>query len=193
MSTTERCPWCQNYGPFVSYHDEEWGVPVHDDRHLFEMLTLEGAQAGLNWLTVLKRRTAYRAAFDQFDVGKIARYDEQRIEELVTNPAIIRHRLKIISVVKNARAFLKIQEDFGRFDLFLWQFVDGEPVTNHFTQPSAVPTSTRESDQLSKALKERGFSFVGTTICYAYMQGVGLVNDHLTSCFRWSEIQQLGR
>lgn len=191
MPNKTRCAWCLSYGDFISYHDEEWGVPVHDDRHLFEMLILEGAQAGLNWLTVLKKREGYRKAFDNFDAEKIVRYDEQKLAELVQNPAIIRHKLKINSVVKNARGFLKIQEEFGSFDQFIWQFVDGQPIINNFTNRDSVPAKTAISDAMSKALKKRGFSFVGSTICYAYMQGVGMVNDHTKDCYRWSEVQEL--
>ncbi len=190
MPNKTRCTWCLSYGEFISYHDEEWGVPVHDDRHLFEMLILEGAQAGLNWLTVLKKREGYRAAFDNFDATKIVQYDEQKIAELVQNPAIIRHKLKINSVVKNAKGFLKIQEEFGSFDQFIWQFVEGrQPIINNFSDRDSVPTKTKESDAMSKALKKRGFSFVGSTICYAYMQGVGMVNDHTKDCYRWKEVQ----
>jgi DNA-3-methyladenine glycosylase I len=188
MSIQKRCSWCLSYGEFINYHDEEWGVPVHDDRHLFEMLILEGAQAGLNWLTVLKKREGYRAAFDNFEAAKIVQYDDQKWADLVTNPAIIRHKLKIQSVLKNARGFLKIQEEFGSFDQFIWQFVDGQVIQNNFKSVKDVPTSTKESDAMSKALKKRGFSFVGTTICYAYMQGVGMVNDHTTDCYRWEAL-----
>lgn len=189
MPNKTRCSWCLSYGEFINYHDEEWGVPVHDDRHLFEMLILEGAQAGLNWLTVLKKREGYRNAFDNFDAKKIVRYDEHKLAELVLNPAIIRHKLKIKSVVKNAHGFLKIQEEFGSFDQFIWQFVDGRPITNNFIDRESVPAKTAESDAMSKALKKRGFSFVGSTICYAYMQGVGMVNDHTKDCYRWAEVQ----
>ncbi|MEM6318619.1 MAG: DNA-3-methyladenine glycosylase I [Bacteroidota bacterium] len=190
MSNKIRCTWCLSYGEFINYHDEEWGVPVHDDRHLFEMLILEGAQAGLNWLTVLKKREGYRTAFDNFDAQKIIQYDDQKIAELTQNPAIIRHKLKIQSVIKNARGFLKIQEEHGSFDQFIWQFVDGQPVINNFRTNEDVPATSKASDQMSKVLKKRGFSFVGSTICYAYMQGVGMVNDHTTDCYRWREVQQ---
>lgn len=189
MPTKTRCSWCLSYGEFINYHDEEWGVPVHDDRHLFEMLILEGAQAGLNWLTVLKKREGYRSAFDNFDAKKIVQYDDKKIAELVINPAIIRHKLKINSVIKNAKGFLKIQEESGSFDKFIWQFVNGQPIINEFADRDSVPTKTDASDAMSKALKKRGFSFVGSTICYAYMQGVGMVNDHTTSCYRWAELK----
>jgi len=191
MPNKTRCSWCLSYGEFINYHDEEWGVPVHDDRHLFEMLILEGAQAGLNWLTVLKKREGYRKAFDNFNAEKIVHYDEQKLAALVLNPAIIRHKLKINSVVKNARGFLKIQEEFGSFDQFIWQFVEGQPIINNFTDRDSVPAKTPISDAMSKALKKRGFSFVGSTICYAYMQGVGMVNDHTKDCYRWAEVQKL--
>ena len=190
MSTKTRCTWCLSYGDFINYHDEEWGVPVHDDRHLFEMLILEGAQAGLNWLTVLKKRAGYKTAFDNFDAEKIVQYDEAKLPALVQNPAIIRHKLKINSVVKNAKGFLKIQEEFGSFDQYIWQFVDGHPIINNFKESKDVPATSKESDAMSKALKKRGFSFVGSTICYAYMQGVGMVNDHTMDCYRWSAVQE---
>lgn len=189
MPTKTRCTWCLTDELSINYHDEEWGVPVHDDHHLFEMLILEGAQAGLNWRTVLKKREGYRAAFDNFDAKKIVRYDEQKIAELIVNPAIIRHKLKINSVVKNAKGFLKIQEEFGSFDQFIWQFVEGQPIINNFNGRDNVPATTKESDAMSKALKKRGFSFVGSTICYAYMQGIGMVNDHTVDCYRWKEVQ----
>ncbi|MEM1120217.1 MAG: DNA-3-methyladenine glycosylase I [Bacteroidota bacterium] len=189
MADKTRCTWCLSYGDFINYHDEEWGVPLHNDRHLFEMLILEGAQAGLNWLTVLKKRAGYRAAFDNFEAEKIVRYDEQKLASLVQNPNIIRHKLKINSVVKNAKGFLKIQEEFGSFNQFIWQFVDGQPIINNFSDRASVPARTAVSDAMSKALKKRGFSFVGSTICYAYMQGVGMVNDHTVDCYRWQEVQ----
>lgn len=189
MSIKTRCAWCLSYGDFMSYHDDEWGLPVHDDRHLFEMLVLEGAQAGLNWLTVLKKRAGYRAAFDNFDAKKIVQYNEEKLAELAQNPAIIRNKLKIKSAVKNAKGFIQIQEEFGSFDQFIWQFVDGQPIINHFKSREEVPATSKESDAMSKALKKRGFSFVGSTICYAYMQSMGMVNDHTIDCYRWGEVQ----
>jgi len=184
MSTKTRCTWCLSYGDFINYHDEEWGIPVHDDRHLFEMLILEGAQAGLNWLTVLKKREGYKAAFDNFDVEKIVHYNEAKLAALVQNPAIIRHKLKIKSVVKNAKGFLKIQEEFGSFDQYIWQFVDGQPIINNFKESKDVPATSKESDAMSKDLKKRGFKFIGSTICYAFMQACGMVDDHVMDCWK---------
>ncbi len=189
MPEKKRCSWCVGDELYESYHDEEWGVPLYDDETLFEFLILEGAQAGLNWLTVLKKREGYKAAFDNFDAEKIINYDETKLATLVQNPAIIRHKLKINSVLKNAKGFLKIQEDFGSFDQYIWQFVDGQPIINNFKTSKDVPATSKESDAMSKALKKRGFSFVGSTICYAYMQGIGMVNDHTMDCYRWSEVQ----
>jgi DNA-3-methyladenine glycosylase I len=182
-----RCPWPSN-DLSIRYHDEEWGTPAHDDNILFEFLILEGAQAGLSWDTILKKRENYRAAFDNFDPKKIARYDRRKIQTLMKNAGIIRNRLKIASAVQNAEAFLKVQEDFGSFDTYIWQFTGGSPRVNSWRSSKQVPASTAESDAMSKDLKKRGFSFVGTTICYAFMQAVGIVNDHLTSCFRYSEL-----
>ena len=172
----------------MRYHDEEWGRPTHDDATLFEFLILEGAQAGLSWDTILKKRENYRAAFDSFDPAKIARYDRRTIQSLMNNAGIIRNRLKIASAVQNAKAFLKVQEEFGSFDAYIWQFVGGAPMVNSRRSAKQVPASTPESDAMSKDLKKRGFSFVGTTICYAFMQAVGMVNDHLTSCFRYAQL-----
>ena len=180
--TITRCGWCGDDPLYIQYHDEQWGRPVHDDRELFEMLSLEGAQAGLSWITILRKRENYRAAFDRFDAVKIAQYDDSKIAELLQNPGIVRNKLKINSVVKNARAFLKVQEEFGSFDRWIWQFVDGQTLVNRWATSAEVPAATAESQAMSKALKKRGFSFVGPTICYAYMQSCGMVNDHLTSC-----------
>ncbi len=168
----------------IRYHDEEWGVPLFDDRGLFEFLILEGAQAGLSWETILRKREAYRAAFDEFDAESIARYDGRKIRVLLTDPGIVRNRLKVEGAVANARAFLAIQEEFGQFASYIWQFVGGKPLVNRWTRPDQVPASTAESDAMSKDLKRRGFKFVGSTICYAFMQAVGMVNDHTADCFR---------
>ena len=169
---------------YIRYHDEEWGVPVHDDRMLFEMLILEGAQAGLSWLTVLKRRETYRKAFDRFDAKKIARYDEKKVKALLEDPGIIRNRLKVLATIENAKAFLAAQKEFGSFDRFIWQFVGGKPRAGRLADSQAVPASTEISDAMSRELKKRGFKFVGSTICYAFMQAVGMVNDHAPECFR---------
>ncbi|MCM3569568.1 DNA-3-methyladenine glycosylase I [Neobacillus mesonae] len=179
----KRCGWVNQDPLYIDYHDHEWGVPVYDDRKLFEYLNLEGAQAGLSWYTILKKRENYRAAFDQFEAEKIALYDEQKIEELIHNEGIVRNRLKINAVVTNAKAFLKVQEELGSFADYIWSFVDGKPVQHHFKDHSEVPASSEISDQMSKDLKKRGFKFVGSTICYAYMQATGMVNDHITSCY----------
>lgn len=182
-----RCGWCGTDELYCQYHDEEWGVPVYDDQKMFEFLTLEGAQAGLSWITVLRKREAYRKAFDNFDPVKIARYSEARKAKLLQNPGIIRNRLKIESVVRNARAYLDMQEKGESFSEFLWQFVDGKPKQNRRRTLADIPASTPESDAMSKALKKRGFNFVGTTICYAHMQATGMVNDHLISCHRYND------
>jgi DNA-3-methyladenine glycosylase I len=168
----------------IAYHDQEWGTPVHDDRTLFEFLLLEGAQAGLSWITILRKREAYRQAFDQFDPAKVARYDARRIQRLLADPGIVRNKLKLESAVKNARAFLKVQQEFGSFAAYQWQFVGGAPIQNRPAAKGDVPARTELSDALSKDLKKRGFNFVGSTIIYAYMQAVGLVNDHVAHCFR---------
>ncbi len=178
----ERCPWGLGSEIYTAYHDNEWGVPVHDDRRLFEMLILEGAQAGLNWLTILKKREGYRRAFDNFDPQIVAQYDEEKIAALLQDASIIRNRLKIRSAVTNARAFLAVQEEFGSFDRFIWQFVGGKIIVNHWQTMQEVPATSAESDALSKDLIQRGFRFVGSTICYALMQSVGLVNDHIVTC-----------
>jgi DNA-3-methyladenine glycosylase I len=179
-----RCAWAQGE-LMMRYHDEEWGVPVHDDRTLFEFLILEGAQAGLSWETILNKRENYRAAFDGFDAQRIALYDRRKIAQLLRNPGIVRNRLKIASAVSNAQALLRVQKEFGSFDRYIWQFVDGRPRVNSWKTRQRVPASTPQSDAMSKALKKRGFNFVGSTICYALMQAVGMVNDHVTQCFRY--------
>jgi DNA-3-methyladenine glycosylase I len=187
MNNDARCPWPVD-ALYITYHDTEWGVPLHDDRKLFEYLILEGAQAGLSWHTVLKKRENYRAAFDQFDPNKVARYNQSRINKLLSNAGIIRNRLKVAAAIANAQAFLTVQEEFGSFDRYIWRFVDGKPIINHRRSMKEVPAQTRESDAMSKDLKQRGFRFVGSTICYAHMQATGMVNDHLASCFRHKEL-----
>jgi len=181
----KRCAWCPPDDPeYIRYHDEEWGVPVHDDRHLFEMLILEGAQAGLSWRTILKRRDSYRKAYDHFDAKKIARYDAKKVKALMADPGIIRNRLKVSASIENAKAFLAVQKEFGSFDKFIWQFVDGKPRINRPRGMGDLAARTEQSDAMSKELKKRGFKFVGSTICYAFMQAVGMVNDHARDCFR---------
>jgi len=188
-----RCTWCLDVSDaYQAYHDDEWGVPVHDDRVQFEFLTLEAAQAGLSWSTVLHKRDGYRSAFAGFDPEKVSRFNARKIESLCKNPAIIRNRLKIKSAVSNARAFLEVQSEFGSFDAYIWRFVDGRPVQNRWRRDSKVPATSNESDALSKDLKQRGFKFVGSTIMYAHMQATGLVNDHLVDCYRYAECQTLG-
>ena len=183
-----RCGWGIDDPLYLQYHDEEWGVPVHDDRRLFEMLVLEGAQAGLSWLTVLRKREAFRRAFDHFDPLKVSRYSQKRVEKLLQNSEIIRNRLKIEAAIKNARAFLKVKKEFGSFDRYIWQFVDYKPMQNRWTRLKDIPAKTPESDAMSKDLKKRGFNFVGSTICYAFMQAVGMVNDHIIPCFRYKDL-----
>lgn len=184
-----RCPWVDLTKPdYVAYHDEEWGVPVHDDRRLFEYLTLEAAQAGLSWYTVLRKRQNYRIAFDRFDPEKIARYDEQKVQQLLANPGIIRNKAKILAAINNARRFLEIQDEFGSFDSHIWKFVDGRPLVNELKDLADYPATSPESDALSKDLRQRGFKFVGSTVCYAHMQATGMVNDHTITCFRRHEI-----
>lgn len=185
-----RCDWASNELA-IRYHDEEWGMPVHDDPRWFEFLILEGAQAGLSWDTILKKRPNYRAAFDGFDPDRVARYEAKKIETLLADPGIIRNRLKVNSAIKNAQAFLKVQNEFGSFDAYIWDFVGGQPVTNQWRTIQEVPAQTDLSDALSKDLKRRGFTFVGSTICYALMQATGLVNDHLVDCFRYSQVGAL--
>jgi DNA-3-methyladenine glycosylase I len=184
-----RCAWAGNDTLYQSYHDIEWGVPVHDDRILFEFLTLEGAQAGLSWITILRKRESYRAAFAGFDPEVVARFDEAKMAELLGNPSIVRNRLKVASTITNAQAFLKVQEEFGSFDAYQWRFVDGSPIQNSWQSIKDVPASTPVSDAMSKDLKKRGFRFVGTTICYAHMQAIGMVNDHTVDCFRWQVVR----
>ena len=188
--TLTRCPWATN-DRAVLYHDKEWGVPSHDDRHLFEFLILEGAQAGLSWDTILRKRENYRAAFSQFDPKRIARYDQRKIAALMSDSGIIRNQLKVHSAISNAQAFLKIQKEFGSFDRYIWQFVEGKPRVNSFRAMQQIPARTADSDAMSKDLKKRGFNFVGSTICYAFMQAVGLVNDHLVTCFRHEPIRSM--
>ena len=180
----KRCAWAQGE-LYIAYHDQEWGVPVHDDRLLFEFLILEGAQAGLSWITILRKRENYRRAFDNFDPRKVARYDSRKIQMLLADAGIVRNKLKIASAVQNAKAFLAVQKEFGSFDRYLWQFVGGQPIRNHWKSLKEVPPSTLISDALSRDLLKRGFKFVGSTICYAFMQAVGMVNDHTKDCFRY--------
>jgi len=184
-----RCDWSGTDPLYVKYHDREWGVPVHDDRRLFEMLILEGAQAGLSWLTILRKREAFQRAFDHFDPSRVAKYDGRKILELLRNPAIIRNRLKIQATVQNAKAFLEVVDEFGSFDRYIWRFVGGKPIQNRRARLKDIPARTEESDALSMDLKKRGFKFVGSTICYAFMQAVGMVNDHVVECFRYKEIK----
>lgn len=179
---SKRCEWCGDDSLYIQYHDEEWGVPLHDDQRLFEMLTLEGAQAGLSWITVLRKRENYRTAFDGFDPSRVARYTDSKVQQLLANDGIIRNRLKIASTIRNAQCVLAVQEEFGSLDGFLWRYVDGKPIRNAWPDRNALPASTPLSDRLSKDLKKRGFGFVGSTICYAFMQATGMVNDHVTHC-----------
>lgn len=182
-----RCSWAGNELS-IRYHDEEWGTPVHDDRTLFEFLILEGAQAGLSWDTILKKRENYRAAFDNFDPARVARYDRKKVQSLLKNEGIVRNKLKIHSAIRNAIAFLQVQKEFGSFDSYIWRFVEGKPIVNSRRAHKHIPASVPESDVMSKDLKKRGFNFVGTTICYAFMQATGMVNDHLVSCFRYTQV-----
>ncbi len=188
-----RCGWGMSDPLYLQYHDEEWGVPVHDDRRLFEMLILEGAQAGLSWVTVLRKREAFRKAVVGFDALKISKYKEKRVEELLQNSGIIRNRLKIEAAMKNAKAFLEVKDEFGSFDRYIWQFVQYQPIQNNWVRLQDIPAKTAESDAMSKDLKKRGFRFVGSTICYAFMQAVGMVNDHVTACFRHAELDNKDR
>ncbi|MDF2948682.1 MAG: DNA-3-methyladenine glycosylase [Sedimentibacter sp.] len=183
-----RCPWCGNDELYVNYHDEEWGVPVHEDKKHFEFLVLESAQAGLNWLTVLRKRENYRKAYDDFDVDKVCRYAEHKVEELLQNSGIIRNRKKIEASINNAIHFIDIQKEFGSFDKYIWSFVDNHPVINNWKDISEVPATSELSDKVSKDLKKRGFKFLGTTIIYAHLQATGIINDHLTSCFRHNRV-----
>ena len=185
-----RCPWCETNALQIAYHDRDWGVPVHDDRRLFEFLVLEGAQAGLSWDTILKKRGNYRRAFAGFDAKRIARFGAREARALMANPGIVRNRLKIAAAISNAKAFLAVQREFGSFDRYIWQFVGGRALRNRRRTLKQVPPSTPESDAMSKDLKQRGFRFVGSTICYAFMQAVGMVNDHLVTCFRYRQVRQ---
>ena len=187
-----RCEWADKNELERSYHDNEWGVPIHDDRTLFEFLVLEGAQAGLSWSIILRKREGYRRAFDNFDAREISRYSRADISRLIANPEIIRNRLKVNAIVTNARAFLQVQKQFGTFDRYIWQFVHGRPIQNSWEKMTDVPSSSPESEAMSKDLQKRGFKFVGTTICYAFMQAVGMVNDHLVGCFRYEELRNRG-
>lgn len=184
-----RCAWAKNEFSIL-YHDEEWGVPLHDDRRLFEFLILEGAQAGLSWDTILKKREAYRAAYDRFDPELVARYGKRKIEQLLKNEGIVRNRLKVESSIDNAKAFLKARDEFGSFDQYIWRFVGGKPIVNRRKTMREVPATTPESDAMSKDLKQRGFRFVGSTICYAFMQATGMVNDHVVDCFRYKQVNR---
>ncbi len=184
----QRCEWAQT-GPMVAYHDTEWGVPVHDDRLLFEFLLLEGAQAGLSWTTILNKRENYRKAFDNFEAHAIAKYNQRKVNKLLADPGIVRNRLKIASAIGNATAFLAVQREFGSFDAYAWSFVGGQPKQNRWRTPKEIPARTAESDALSKDLAGRGFKFVGSTICYAFMQAVGMVNDHTVDCFRYGQLR----
>ncbi len=186
--TPTRCSWADGGPLMLAYHDKEWGVPVHDDRTLFEFLTLEGAQAGLSWETILKKRENYRRAFDNFDAARIARYTERDVERLLADAGIVRNRLKVAATVNNAQRFLEVQEEFGSFQEYIWRFVGGRPIKNSFRALSEMPAKTEESEAMSKELRRRGFKFVGSTICYAFMQAVGMVNDHTIGCFRYAEV-----
>jgi len=188
----QRCDWAKGELN-IAYHDEEWGVPSHDDRHLFELLILEGAQAGLSWSTILNKRAGYRRAFDKFDAHRVARYDARKVKRLLANPGIVRNRLKIAAAIQNAKAFLAVQKEFGSFDAYIWQFVGKRPMQNARRALREVPAKTAESDAMSKDLAKRGFKFVGSTICYAFMQATGMVNDHVVGCFRWEELRKAAR
>ncbi|MCI0534545.1 MAG: DNA-3-methyladenine glycosylase I [Verrucomicrobiales bacterium] len=192
MKTLSRCSWAKTELS-IAYHDTEWGVPVHDDRLLFEFLILEGAQAGLSWETILKKRDQYRRVFDNFDARKVARYNERKVQKLLADPGIIRNRLKISAAIQNAKAFLSVQKEFGSFDRYIWQFVEGEPKTNSWKSLQQLPARTPESDAMSKDLVKREFKFVGSTICYAFMQAVGMVNDHVVDCFRFRQLGSRGK
>lgn len=185
---TTRCTWASSDPLYISYHDQEWGLPLHDDQQLFEFLSLEGAQAGLSWITILKKRAAYRTAFDQFDPNIVAEYDETKIQELLSNVGIVRNKLKLRSTVTNAQLFLAVQKEFGSFDKYIWGFVSGVPTVNAWKSLDDVPANTPVAEAMSKDLKKRGFKFIGPTICYAFMQATGMVNDHTTDCFRYEEV-----
>jgi DNA-3-methyladenine glycosylase I len=188
MKEESRCPWCLKFDQYINYHDTEWGVPVHNDRVHFEFLVLEGAQAGLSWSMILKKREGYRKLFADFDPVKVARFSELKLEKILLNPAIVRNRLKVYATVNNAKRFLEVQIEFGSFDNYIWQFVNGKPIVNYWNRMSQVPAITKESDALSKDLIKRGFKFVGSTVIYAHMQACGLVNDHLVDCWRHKEV-----
>ena len=187
-NTPQRCTWCGNEPFYVEYHDQEWGVPLHDERALFEFLILEGAQAGLSWSTILKKRAGYRRAFDNFDAERIARYGEAEVARLLADAGIVRNRLKVASAIGNARATLAVREEFGGLDAYFWRFVDGQPIQNAWTELGQLPARTDLSDKISRDLKQRGFKFVGSTIVYAHMQATGMVNDHLVDCYRYREL-----
>ena len=191
MKTKKRCDWCLSSDLYMSYHDEEWGIPVHDDQKLFEMLILEGAQAGLSWITILNKRENYRKAFDNFDYKKVAKYSQKKIDKLLQNEGIVRNKLKVNGTVTNAKIFMEVQKEFGSFDQYIWQFVNHKTIINKWKTMDECPANTPESDAMSKDLKKRGFKFVGSTICYAFMQATGMVNDHMTSCFRYKETNKL--
>ena len=191
-ATNPRCPWCHGSDTYMAYHDEEWGIPNHDDRHLFEMLILEGAQAGLSWSTILNKRQGYRDAFDNFDAAKISRYGDRKVAQLLANPGIVRNRLKIAAAIQNAKVCLEVRKEFGSLDAYLWQFVGGQPIQNRRRTMKDIPARSAESDTMSKALLKRGFKFVGSTICYAFMQAVGMVNDHLITCPSYEPAKRLG-
>jgi DNA-3-methyladenine glycosylase I len=187
----KRCSWCQNDELYIKYHDEEWGVPVHNDKKHFEFLILEGVQAGLNWLMVLKKRENYRKAFDNFDPLKIAQYNQRKVSELMNNPGIIRNKRKIEASIVNANNFIRIQEEFGSFDEYIWNFVDYKPIVNYWREISEIPSKTKLSDKISKDLKSRGFKFVGSTIIYSHLQAIGIINDHVMDCFRFTQLAQI--
>ncbi len=189
MKTLQRCGWSNSDQLYIDYHDKEWGIPIHEDRLLFEFLILEGMQAGLSWFTILRKRENFRKAFDNFNFKKIAAYDKKKINELMKNEGIIRNRLKINSAIQNAKAFINIQKEFGSFDKYIWQFTSGKTIKNSWKELKQIPTTTKESDAMSKDLKKRGFNFVGSTICYSFMQAVGMVNDHVVGCFRYKELK----
>ena len=190
MNEKVRCPWCLGFGQYIEYHDKEWGVPVHDDRIHFEFLILEGAQAGLSWSTILKKRAGYQKAFALFDPAKVARFTPAKIEKLLQNPGIVRNKLKVNAAVNNAKRFLEVQKEFGSFDKYIWSFVGGKPKLNKWNSMKQVPATSKESDALGKDLKQRGFKFVGSTVMYAHMQACGLINDHLVDCFRYKEVSK---
>ncbi|MDG2164803.1 MAG: DNA-3-methyladenine glycosylase I [Flavobacteriales bacterium] len=190
MSTPYRCKWCEKDPLYIKYHDTEWGVPVHDEQKLFEFLILETFQAGLSWITVLRKRDNFRKAFDKFDYNKVALYDEDKIQELLQDPGIVRNKLKVRAAVSNAKAFMEVQKEFGSFDKYIWSFVDGNSIQNQWATTKELPATTEISDKLSKDLKKRGFKFVGSTIVYAHMQATGMVNDHTIDCFRYDELTE---